>query len=384
MQFQPSRRVDLVYGYISKTYVGFSEVEHLAGSSNIQLRTGCFCNPGACQHYLELQNEDILANADAGHICGDDMDLINGRPTGAVRLSIGYMTTMDEILRFVKFVKQNFITYEPIVDPNISCTTAVAENNHMQLMDMYIFPIKSCAAMRVNHWRVDTRGLLFDREWAIVDSKGVVLRLKQEPKLSMIEPIIDLRQQTLTVTASRLNMEPLTLKLGITDGTSRRLRVCDVEHCGVDQACSDWFSRCLGYGCTLVRRDSTARNFSNEGEFLLVSSSSVRLLNHRIGYKVPTLSFRPNFVVSGAVSAHDEDTWKFVQIGDVTLDVVGTCKRCSQINVHPFTGDYSPMPLKALSKYRRCGSKINFGILLTLSPRKQCSIGVGDLVTCIK
>lgn len=43
----------------SDRYVGHAEVEKMAGLENIQLRTGCFCNPGACQAALGLSDEDI-------------------------------------------------------------------------------------------------------------------------------------------------------------------------------------------------------------------------------------------------------------------------------------------------------------------------------------
>lgn len=40
-------------------YVGHAEVEKLAGLENIQLRVGCFCNPGACQKALGLSDADV-------------------------------------------------------------------------------------------------------------------------------------------------------------------------------------------------------------------------------------------------------------------------------------------------------------------------------------
>lgn len=40
-------------------YVGYSEVLHFANLYNIHLRTGCFCNPGACQYFLKLSPEDV-------------------------------------------------------------------------------------------------------------------------------------------------------------------------------------------------------------------------------------------------------------------------------------------------------------------------------------
>jgi hypothetical protein len=48
-------------------YVGYTEVEKLAVIHHIQLRTGCFCNPGACSGYLNLTPELIKTARDAGH-----------------------------------------------------------------------------------------------------------------------------------------------------------------------------------------------------------------------------------------------------------------------------------------------------------------------------
>lgn len=40
-------------------HVGHAEVEKLASLEGIQLRTGCFCNPGACQKALGLNDDDV-------------------------------------------------------------------------------------------------------------------------------------------------------------------------------------------------------------------------------------------------------------------------------------------------------------------------------------
>lgn len=33
----------------------------------------------------------------AGHVCWDDRDILNGKPTGAIRISFGYMSTFDDV-----------------------------------------------------------------------------------------------------------------------------------------------------------------------------------------------------------------------------------------------------------------------------------------------
>ncbi|WVZ03488.1 hypothetical protein V8G54_024294 [Vigna mungo] len=78
------------------SWYGYREVEKLASLSNIQLRTGCFCNPGACAKYLGLSHLDLISNTEAGHVCWDDHDIINGKPVGAVRVSFGYMSTYED------------------------------------------------------------------------------------------------------------------------------------------------------------------------------------------------------------------------------------------------------------------------------------------------
>jgi molybdenum cofactor sulfurtransferase len=80
-----------------KTWIGYAEVEKFASLEKIQLRTGCFCNPGACETYLQLDAEDVKRNLAAGHVCWDDKDVINGKPTGAIRLSISYFATHNDI-----------------------------------------------------------------------------------------------------------------------------------------------------------------------------------------------------------------------------------------------------------------------------------------------
>ena len=61
------------------------EVERLAALSGISLRSGCMCNPGGCAAAVGLTAEEVAANYEGGHVCGDERDIINGKPTGLVR-----------------------------------------------------------------------------------------------------------------------------------------------------------------------------------------------------------------------------------------------------------------------------------------------------------
>ncbi|NWW89163.1 MOCOS sulfurase, partial [Rhynochetos jubatus] len=84
--------------------IGFSQVDKMASLYNIHVRTGCFCNTGACQMHLGISNEDIQKNLQAGHVCGDNIDLVDGHPTGSVRISFGYMSSFEDAQNFLKFI----------------------------------------------------------------------------------------------------------------------------------------------------------------------------------------------------------------------------------------------------------------------------------------
>uniref|UniRef100_A0A183UN95 MOSC domain-containing protein n=1 Tax=Toxocara canis TaxID=6265 RepID=A0A183UN95_TOXCA len=44
------------------SYVGYTEVEEVCDLFGIELRSGCFCNQGACQMYLRIPHEQLIAN----------------------------------------------------------------------------------------------------------------------------------------------------------------------------------------------------------------------------------------------------------------------------------------------------------------------------------
>ena len=45
----------------------------------------------------------------SGHTCGGNLDLWNGQPLGAVRASLGYMSTEEDVRALVNFIKECFV-----------------------------------------------------------------------------------------------------------------------------------------------------------------------------------------------------------------------------------------------------------------------------------
>uniref|UniRef100_A0A1L8DZE8 Putative molybdenum cofactor sulfurase n=1 Tax=Nyssomyia neivai TaxID=330878 RepID=A0A1L8DZE8_9DIPT len=178
------------------SFVGFAEFSYMATIFNITIRTGCFCNPGACQRHLELSNKLVKEQFQAGHICGDTNDLINGIPTGSIRASVGYMTGLANVNALINMIEKCYCRESRIVD--INCITEVyktlprAKSKNIKIKMICIYPIKSCGAYKIyDEWTVTSYGLQYDRDWMIVTEKGVALTQKINTMMCLIKPHID-------------------------------------------------------------------------------------------------------------------------------------------------------------------------------------------------
>lgn len=255
---------------------------------------------------------------------------------------------------------------------------------------LYIYPIKSCRGIEVRSFRLDDLGPQLDRRYMIVDPEGRCINQRHEPRLALVVP--SLQPTTLLVRAE--GMQPLKLPLAPRgDGG-----VVEVEHfdhrspaydAGSDPA--EWFSEFLGRACRLVYMPNAqlrrvSEKYSPEPAFtsftdgfpeLLLSSESIAALSTRCGITLVPERFRPSIVVSGA-AAYAEDNWRQLRIGELRFDVLKPCTRCSVTTVDPMTAERGTEPLATLAKYRREGSKVNFG--QNCVHRELGSIRVGDAV----
>ena len=90
-------------------YVGYNEVMKAAAKENVNIRVGCFCNPGGCTRANHLSDEQVEEYYNKKTSCHDSIDIIDGIPLGAVRISLGAYTTMEDVERFTEFVEKYFV-----------------------------------------------------------------------------------------------------------------------------------------------------------------------------------------------------------------------------------------------------------------------------------
>lgn len=386
------------------SWIGYHEVEKLASLSGIQLRTGCFCNPGACSKFIGLSHLELLWNAEAGHVCWDDNDIINGKPTGAIRVSFGYMSTFEDTRKFVDFVTTSFVslpssTKNGIFPAQAQCIQS--SNRRSYLKSITVYPIKSCAGFTVDSWPLSHTGLQHDREWLLKSPNGEILTQKKVPEMCLISTYINLEQGLLCVESPRCKAK---LQIGLElDSNCSVMEEMDMHSQRYEVLCYDeqvdsWFSDAVGRPCMLLRFSSpkyysnnrcksmcrdveTTLSFVNEAQFLLISEATVSDLNNRLclkadeqkGFqgplKVSPMRFRPNLVISGG-EAYAEDGWQKIRIGDKYFMSLGGCNRCQMVNQEYQEGIVrkSKEPLATLASYRRVKGKITFGVLLRYEP----------------
>ncbi|XP_066435213.1 molybdenum cofactor sulfurase isoform X2 [Eleutherodactylus coqui] len=409
--------------------IGYTQVDKLASLCNIHFRTGCFCNAGACQKHLGISNAQVKSNLQAGHICGDEMDLIDGRPTGSVRISFGFMSTFEDVKVFLNFIVDTFIKKSfqgplqivdsekfsritlsqsesigvggkspgktgvtknqlfsslPIIENTCLCkgrATMATNNQPITLSRIYLYPIKSCAAFQVSQWPVAEQGLLFDRNWMIVNENGVCLSQKQEPRLCLIQPSIDMIRNTMIIQAT--GTPPIEVSLNECNSTAGicHNKVCgDRVHtydCGEDVA--HWLSSFLARKCRLIRQSSSFDRYAkrkglvdpnsaslslvNEAQYLLVNTASIFHLSQQIPLREGTdpaddlhgdqmtRRFRANLVIDSKIPFQEEE-WNELFIGCLHFKVSGKCTRCQIICINQTTGEKKKEIFQTLSSNR--------------------------------
>lgn len=262
----------------------------------------------------------------------------------------------------------------------------------MILTDLYLYPIKSCAALPLDEATVEPRGLSGDRRWMIVDGDGRFLTGRQFPQLTLLQARPD--EGGLALTAP--GQPTIHVDAPRPEHTTVEVWKESVAATPAAAEANAWISEYLGTTVRLVYMDDSvfrpvdpgrAREgdivgFADSYPLMLLGQASLDLLNTRLDTPVFMTRFRPNFVVDTS-EPHAEDAWSRIAIGEVEFDVAKDCTRCNFVNVDPATGrkSHDGQPLKTLTAYRRFDEGVTFG--RHLIPRSSGVVRRGDALTVL-
>ena len=246
----------------------------------------------------------------------------------------------------------------------------------MHVSALNVYPVKSCAGIALQQAEVGRRGILYDREWMVVQAAtGLFLTQREYPRMALIKT-------ALTDSALQLSMdgtEAVTVPFEH-DGPRREVVVWRSTCDAIDQgdAVAAWLSDTLDFPCRLVRmapehvrhinpafarRPDDQTGFADGYPFLLIGQASLDDLNSRLPAPLPMNRFRPNIVVEGS-APYAEDGWRRIQVSELGMDSAKPCVRCPIPTTDQETAMVGKEPLTTLATYRRVPDGVIFGMNL--------------------
>ena len=367
------------------TVVPPTEVDRLACIQNIHLRAGRHCNAGVVTSQVGAREADLIEQYRSGMGCDESA---NGAIVSAsVRVSLNVANTRQDVDRFVGFIRRFFVQQE-MITPSMGATDTRAEAPAYYLKELLVYPIKSCAAQRIERgqrWPLNPEGLCHDREWVLVDTKtGKALSQKRHHRMALIRSEIDLEAQMMRIafggTEFSVSMAP----------PSQQREQAEFAICGdsaapiihQDPLLNQTLSEFLGLSCALARQPTSTRHsklatsgqqasdripllLSNESPFLLINRESVNTVSTwmhaspkgQSACEAKTTSFRGNFTIDstfpGTPRPFAEDAVEQVTIGPHVFSALGQCRRCQMVAIDQETGEHAPAMFLALAKHRR-------------------------------
>lgn len=262
----------------------------------------------------------------------------------------------------------------------------------MHVVELYVYPLKSGAAVPRKAAELTSRGFKDDRRWMLTDERGEFLSARTQPKLLRVQA----EQRSEHLICSADGQPPLKVKAP--KGESIEVEIWDRRTSARDAGdeAARWFVDWLGIPCRLVyqderdRRDVEARPLTRDSDRVsfadsypvhLIGTASLAELNRRLpeGVVAETMRFRPNLLVKTEVP-FEEDGWGELKVGECEFAQVKRCPRCVLTTRDPAGGEArdDQEPLRTLARFRREEGATWFGV--NLVPRRLGVVSLGDTV----
>ena len=259
-------------------WIGKSKVEELAIEHGIHLRTGGVCNPGGIATVLDLEPWEMRRNFAEGMRCGDDLDVMSGKPTGVVRVSLGAMSNLRDVETFIDYMNKNWVeNCQPLtMTPTLGMPQSISEQ-HSSVQGVKVFPIEGCGGWEIpiaTTWEVKQHGLVWNHEWCLVRPRGrYALDSRLYPSIAFIQPSLHVKEGLLKISVEGICLDSTTRprELTVPLWESPPAHVEEMErgpYRAADPYLSfqyeDFFTSVVGSPCTLARYPDPRRKDLSE------------------------------------------------------------------------------------------------------------------------
>lgn len=391
--------------------IGHNEIGTILKLNNVYARTGCMCNAGACCSVLGLTDADVAAHFAKGHRCGDGMDVIDGKPTGLVRISFGWGSHTSDVRAILRVLRNHisYFVYGPLGEVDFGTPPSLS---HFVVRSLHVYPVKSCAGTSVKKITFDKRGgVLGDRCFAIQEAGSqALLSLKTCPVLADLTAWLTKDETRLVLELHRKRVlsgmpRKMAIDLGIDSLTSKLQSMplpsptTKIDHLSSEERetmgnsavggeeLSQWLSSVAGRPVRLVRLASQCSNTptsckTNE-DVLIVSEKEIEELRStaRIEYSaVVREALRPNIVLGTALEDTREQhqshppmsVFKSFNAEGLHMVAKRSCVRCTVVNIVASARgcDLRGEPLRSIARINRRHQQkgLVFGVIAKAVP----------------
>jgi uncharacterized protein len=244
----------------------------------------------------------------------------------------------------------------------------------LHLSEIYIYPVKSLAGIRVQKAFAGGHGLQYDRRWMITHDDYTFITQREIPSMSLVGTQIG--NEGIIIFDRRNPSESITLPFDVTGERIEAIVWEDhVRAVHYNRLADEWISDLLKSSCRFIympddagRHVPEAYSVNNENvsfadafPYLILGEASVNDLNSRLDDPVPMNRFRPNLVFSGGLP-YEEDKWSEFTVDEAVFKVMKPCGRCIITTINQDTAEQGKEPLRTLASYRTMNNKVMFGM----------------------
>ena len=139
--------------------IGYEDVEEAADERDIFVRSGSLCNPGGVATYLNWSAAEMRAAYAAGHRCTNPTQIMIGKPTGVVRVSLGAMSTASDVRTLIRFLDDVYAEKDGRTTAAVAQATQMAQTIQVPIGARPVSPMTPVSLSPGNLPPLNTLGL---------------------------------------------------------------------------------------------------------------------------------------------------------------------------------------------------------------------------------